>query len=153
MCNSDQTGTGFPPPPEDKAVLEEGDILAPRFDSNGLVTAMVVDHADGTVLMLAYMNAEALSLTISTGIAHYYSRSRAKLWKKGETSGNLQIVKEVLTDCDQDAILLRVEVTGHDASCHTGRKSCFYRRVDLSDKEHKLVMTGDQPRFDPNDVY
>ncbi len=121
--------TPFPPAPTDKATLEEGAAFTPRFDVNGLVTAVVADAHDGTVLMLAHMNAEALRLTLQTGIAHYWSRSRKALWKKGETSGNLQTVVEMRTDCDQDAVLLRVEVAGDGPSCHTGRRSCFYRAV------------------------
>jgi phosphoribosyl-AMP cyclohydrolase len=121
--------TPFPPAPADKAKLEEGAAFTPRFDANGLVTAVVTDAHDGTVLMLAHMNAEALRLTLETGIAHYWSRSRKALWKKGETSGNLQTVVEMRTDCDQDAVLLKVEVAGDGPSCHTGRRSCFYRAV------------------------
>ncbi|MCP4317146.1 MAG: phosphoribosyl-AMP cyclohydrolase [Hyphomicrobiales bacterium] len=143
----------FPPAPSDKTLLEESDRLTPRFDAHGLVTAVVTDIADGTVLMLAHMNAEALSLTISTGIAHYYSRSRASLWKKGESSGNVQTVHEIRTDCDQDAIWLKVSVAGHDATCHTGRRSCFFRRVVTEDGEIRLVKDADQPRFDPGKVY
>jgi phosphoribosyl-AMP cyclohydrolase len=116
-------------PPGDKASLEEGLVLSPRFDANGLVTAVVTDAEDGMVLMVAHMNAEALALTLETGIAHYWSRSRASLWKKGETSGNLQTVVDMRTDCDQDAIWLRVRVAGDNATCHTGRRSCFYRVV------------------------
>ncbi|WP_333781683.1 phosphoribosyl-AMP cyclohydrolase [Hoeflea prorocentri] len=143
----------FPPAPADKAELEEGTALTPRFDADGLVTAVVTDAADGTVLMLAHMNAEALSLTISTGIAHYYSRSRQSLWKKGESSGNVQKVQEMRTDCDQDAIWLKVNVSGHGASCHTGRNSCFYRTVERSDGKTHLRADGDLPRFDPGEVY
>ncbi|MEX3009130.1 phosphoribosyl-AMP cyclohydrolase [Hoeflea sp. TYP-13] len=143
----------FPPAPSDKAALEEGDQLTPRFDASGLVTAVVTDIADGTVLMLAHMNAEALALTISTGIAHYYSRSRASLWKKGESSGNLQTVHEIRTDCDQDAIWLKVSVAGHDATCHTGRRSCFFRRVVAENGKISLVMDDERPRFDPDEVY
>ena len=99
--------------------------------------------------MHGYMNAEALTRTIETGEAHYYSRSRQKLWKKGETSGEVQKVVEVRVDCDQDAILLIVEQTGRGAACHTGRKSCFYRRVENG----ALVDTGEPKLFDPRDVY
>lgn len=116
--------------PGSKAEQEEGAIFAPRFDADGLVTAVVADAGDGTVLMVAHMNAQALSLTLRTGVAHYWSRSRQALWKKGETSGNLQRVVQVLTDCDQDAVLLRVNVEGDGETCHTGRRSCFYRSVD-----------------------
>lgn len=104
-------------------------MFTPRFDANGLVTAITTDAKTGAVLMLAHMNAEALRLTLDTGIAHYWSRSRREIWKKGETSGNTQRVVAMLTDCDQDAVLLRVEVAGHGPSCHTGRNSCFYRAI------------------------
>ncbi|WP_377289236.1 phosphoribosyl-AMP cyclohydrolase [Rhizobium sp. SG2393] len=143
----------FEPAPSDKPTLEEGVLLSPRFDAHGLVTAVVTDARDGELLMVAHMNAEALSLTIETGIAHYYSRSRGKLWKKGETSGNLQTVRQILTDCDQDAIWLKVEVAGHDATCHTGRRSCFYRSVTLENGQARLTVTGGDPSFDPADVY
>jgi phosphoribosyl-AMP cyclohydrolase len=103
--------------------------------------------------MVAHMNSEALSLTIETGIAHYYSRSRAKIWKKGETSGNLQTVVELLTDCDQDAVWLKVEVAGHDASCHTGRRSCFYRTVEYRDGKAVLEVVDEARHFDPNQIY
>jgi phosphoribosyl-AMP cyclohydrolase len=108
---------------------------------------------DGELLMVAHMNAEALRLTLETGIAHYYSRSRAKLWKKGETSGNLQTVHEVRTDCDQDVVWLKVSVSGHDAACHTGRRSCFYRTVAVKDDEASLVIVDDERHFDPQTVY
>lgn len=121
----------FPPAASDKKALEEGDAFSPRFDASGLVTAVVTDAGDGMLLMVAHMNAEALALTIETGIAHYWSRSRSTLWKKGETSGNLQHVVEIRTDCDQDAVWLKVKVSGHDATCHTGRRSCFYRTVEF----------------------
>ncbi|MDW6023911.1 phosphoribosyl-AMP cyclohydrolase [Mesorhizobium sp. BAC0120] len=143
----------FPEPSKDKHVLEEGSVFSPNFDANGLVTAVVTDAGDGTLLMVAHMNAEALSLTIETGIAHYWSRSRKSLWKKGETSGNLQHVTEILTDCDQDVILLRVNVSGHDATCHTGRRSCFYRRVVSADGKIGLVADGSPRLFDPAETY
>ena len=111
------------------AELEEGSAFAPRFDAHGLITAIAQEAGSGRVLMVAHMNAEALSLTIGTREVHYYSRSRKALWKKGETSGNLQSVVEMRTDCDQDAVLLKVEVAGDGPSCHTGRRSCFYRAV------------------------
>lgn len=123
----------FPPPASDKAALETGTVLSPRFDAAGLVTAVVTDARDGVVLMVAHMNAEALARTLETGIAHFWSRSRASLWMKGETSGNVQRVVEIRTDCDQDALWLRVEVGGDNATCHTGRRSCFYRVVDFTD--------------------
>lgn len=119
----------FAEPPRDKAALEEGVAFSPRFDANGLVTAVVTDADDGTLLMVAHLNAEALALTLDTGIAHYWSRSRGELWKKGETSGNVQHVAEIRTDCDQDALWFKVRVAGDHVSCHTGRRSCFYRVV------------------------
>jgi phosphoribosyl-AMP cyclohydrolase len=115
-------------PPGSKLELEEGGVLTPKFDANGLITAIVTDHATGEVLMLAHMNAEALSRSISTGDAWYWSRSRAKLWRKGEESGHTQHIVEMRVDCDQDAVWLKVEQTG--PACHTQRKSCFYRRID-----------------------
>ncbi len=143
----------FPPPPSDKAALEEGEAFSPRFDRDGLVTAIVTDAGDGTLLMVAHMNAEALALTLETGLAHFWSRSRGTLWKKGETSGNMLRVAEVRTDCDQDAVWLRVEVGGHDATCHTGRRSCFYRTVHVQDGKATLVQDGSKARFDPAAVY
>ncbi|MFN3765376.1 MAG: phosphoribosyl-AMP cyclohydrolase [Aliihoeflea sp.] len=142
----------FPLPPTSKAALEEGDMLAPRFDAAGLITAVVTDARDGMLLMVAHMNAEALALSLKTGIAHYWSRSRNQLWKKGETSGNLQRIVELRTDCDQDAVWLRVEVAGHDATCHTGRRSCFYRKAETTDGNVRLV-TDAAPKFDPDDIY
>ena len=110
--------------------LERGTTLAPRFDANGLVAA-IAQHADsGEILMLAWMNAEALKLTLDTGEAHYFSRSRNALWKKGETSGQIQTVVEMRVDCDQDAVLLKVTVGGDGGACHVGFRSCFYRVVE-----------------------
>lgn len=143
----------FPSPPADKKALEEGETFTPRFDANGLVTAIVTDAADGALLMVAHMNAEALEKTLETGIAHYWSRSRGKLWVKGETSGNTQAVKEMRTDCDQDAIWLKVDVAGADATCHTGRRSCFYRTVEWRDGKAELAGDGSRPLFDPETVY
>jgi len=109
--------------------LEEGTQLVPNFDAGGLVTVVAVDAATADVLMVAHMNREALALTIETGEAWYWSRSRKALWHKGDTSGQVQRVVEMRVDCDQDALLLRVEVAGDGGCCHTGRRSCFYRRV------------------------
>jgi phosphoribosyl-AMP cyclohydrolase len=110
--------------------LERGETLAPRFDAAGLIAAVAVDADRGEVLMLAWMNAEALALTIETGQAHYYSRSRQALWKKGETSGQVQTVVEIRIDCDQDAVLLKVRPQGDGGACHVGFRSCFYRVVE-----------------------
>ena len=110
--------------------LERGQTLAPRFGPGGLIAAVVTDASTGEVLMLAWMNAEALKLTLDTGEAHYWSRSRGKLWRKGETSGQLQVVEEVRVDCDQDAVWLKVRPQGDGGACHVGFRSCFYRRVE-----------------------
>lgn len=137
-------GAAFEAPSHDKRELEEGPSFTPKFDAQGLITAVVVDATDGAVLMLAHMNAEALALTLETGVAHYWSRSRKTLWKKGETSGNLQHVEEALTDCDQDALVLRVRVEGDGVSCHTGRRSCFYRAVVMRGVSPSLRGTADR---------
>jgi phosphoribosyl-AMP cyclohydrolase len=118
------------------------------FDKiDGLVPAIVQDHITGDVLMLAYMNQEAFEATLSSGKATYFSRSRQTLWVKGETSGNLQLVKEVRIDCDDDTVLLKVEQLG-DAACHTGHRSCFHKIV-----EEGSIRIIDKPLFDPKKVY
>ena len=125
-----------------KLELEEGSKLAPRFDANGLVTAVVTDFESGNLLMVAHMNAEALHLTIETRVAHYFSRSRGTLWKKGESSGALQAVREIRVDCDQDALWLKVDViTKPEDTCHTGRTNCFYRKLDLEGGGSVLLET------------
>ena len=129
----------FSPPPSDKAQIEEGSAFTPRFGADGLITAVVTDAGDGALLMVAHMNAQALALTMETGIAHYWSRSRNELWKKGETSGNFQRVEELRTDCDQDAVWLKVSVAGDGATCHTGRRSCFYRIVETDGLSARLA--------------
>lgn len=106
---------------------EKGLVLAPKFDAAGLLTAVVVDAADGAVLVVAHMNAEALEATLATGKVHFWSRSRGALWMKGETSGHFLAVEAVLTDCDQDALLIRAAPAG--PTCHTGARTCFYREV------------------------
>tara|TARA_R110002020_G_scaffold34066_2_gene103350 strand:+ start:14746 stop:15198 length:453 start_codon:yes stop_codon:yes gene_type:complete len=136
-----------------KAALEEGAALTPRYDANGLITAVVTDARDNEVLMLAHMNAQALKLTLDTGIAHYWSRSRNSLWKKGETSGNLQTVDEIRIDCDQDAVVIKVRVSGADATCHTGRKSCFYRKIVTGNSGSPRLEADSEPLFDPATVY
>jgi phosphoribosyl-AMP cyclohydrolase len=115
--------------PAGSAELEEGAALTPKFDTDGLVTAVATDAGSGDVLMLAHMNAQALAKTIATGEAWYFSRSRQALWKKGETSGHTQRVIEMRIDCDQDAVWIKVEQVA--GACHTGRRSCFYRAVPL----------------------
>ncbi|KKB80417.1 phosphoribosyl-AMP cyclohydrolase [Devosia soli] len=133
--------------------LEEGAEFAPRFDAHGLITVVTIEEGSKDVLMVAHMNAETLGLTLETGIAHYWSRSRKAIWKKGETSGELQEVVELRTDCDQDCLVMTVRQTGRGAACHTGRKSCFYRRVELTDGSARLQDTGLHRLFDPKNVY
>jgi phosphoribosyl-AMP cyclohydrolase len=127
---TDQQPAPFPPPGPPGAIESSG-VLSPRFDANGVVAAIATDAQSGEVLMFAWMNAEALRLTIETGVAHFWSRSRSRLWKKGEESGNLLVVEEMRVDCDQDAIWLKVRVDGAGVACHTGERSCFYRVVQL----------------------
>jgi phosphoribosyl-AMP cyclohydrolase len=123
--------------PGETILLEEGTALTPKFDASGLVTAVVTDHASGTLLMVAHMNAEALARSISSGDAWYYSRSRKSLWRKGETSGHTQRIIEMRVDCDQDALWLRVEQVG--PACHTLRQGCFYRRIEVAGGNVKLI--------------
>lgn len=140
----------------EKKQLETGRVLSPKFDAGGVLPAIATDAASGDVLMLAYMNEEALALTIKTGIAHYWSRSRGKLWKKGETSGNVQKVVEIRTDCDQDAVWIKVEQQGRGAACHVGYKSCFYRAVPIGEEvspDMELNFVESEPVFDPKTVY
>ena len=117
-----------------KEAIESSLELQPKFDADGLIPAIVTDAGGGEVLMFAWMNAEALSLTIETKLAHFWSRSRGALWKKGGESGNLLAVAEMRVDCDQDVVWLRVSVEGNGQACHTGRRSCFYRSVPLGAK-------------------
>lgn len=128
--------------------LERGTILTPRFDKDGLICAVAQDATSKDVMMVAWMNAESLELTLSTGIAHYWSRSRGCIWKKGETSGQLQRVKAIHIDCDQDALVLQVDIAGDGGCCHVGFKSCFYRAV--SDQGATLVQTEPDPPIAPN---
>ena len=118
--------------PTTKAAIEHGDLFMPRFDSHGLIPAVATDAETGEMLMMAWMNAEALSLTLESGEAHFWTRSRQRIWKKGEESGNVLRVKSVLTDCDQDVVWLKVQVAGNAVACHTGARSCFYRVVEAS---------------------
>lgn len=142
--------------PVDGSDIEEGLEFAPKFNSDGLIPAVACDAATGTVLMLAYMNRQALDKTIETGEAHYWSRSRGKLWHKGETSGEIQHVHAILTDCDQDAVVLKVKAGGRGATCHTGRVSCFYRQLEGIGKAPataRLKHIGKERLFDPDEVY
>ena len=133
--------------------VEEGTVLRPRFDAAGLVTCVTTDATNGDVLMVAHMNLEALQKTVASGEAWYFSRSRKALWRKGETSGHVQKVREIRIDCDQDAVWLRVEQTG-GAACHTGRRSCFYRAVvPAGAADAKLEFVAAERVFDPDAVY
>jgi len=131
--------------------IEEGLKFQPRFDAAGLVTCVATDAGTGEVLMVAHMNEEALRKTIASGEAWYYSRSRKSLWRKGETSGHVQRVVEMRLDCDQDAIWIRVEQTG--AACHTGRHSCFYRKIEAGEGGAQLTFVDADRQFDQKAVY
>jgi phosphoribosyl-AMP cyclohydrolase len=130
---------------------EEGLAFQPKFDSSGLVTCVATDAATGDVLMVAHMNDEALRKTIASGEAWYFSRSRNALWRKGETSGHTQRVVEMRLDCDQDAVWLKVEQKG--AACHTGRRSCFYRKLEAGEGGTRLSFVDAERQFDPDAVY
>jgi len=130
---------------------EEGLELKPKFDASGLLTCVATDAATGEVLMVAHMNDEALRKTIASGEAWYFSRARNALWRKGETSGHTQHVVEMRMDCDQDAVWIRVEQK--DAACHTGRRSCFYRRVEAGEGEARLTFVDADRLVDPAKVY
>lgn len=138
---------------EQQCNREEETQFSAKFDEKGLVTAVVTDATDGNLLMVAFMNEEALALTLETGIAHYWSRSRQKIWKKGESSGNLQKIEEIRVDCDQDALWLKVHVQGAGATCHTGHKSCFYRHLEMSNGVATLEEDDKNLMFDPDEVY
>ena len=147
------------PLPGSALEAEEGMVLAPKFDANGLITCVATDARSGDVLMVAHMNAQALQRTIATGDAWYYSRSRKKLWRKGESSGHGQRVIEMRVDCDQDAVWIKVEQAGPGA-CHTGRRTCFYRAVKLASASgapiadvSTLDFVGGERAFDPQAVY
>ncbi len=132
--------------PGSKTELEAGLVFTPKFDRDGLIAAIATEVTTGDVLMFAYMNAEALALSIETGIAHFWSRSRASLWKKGSESGNFLKIVEMRVDCDQDVMWLRVTVEGDGHACHTGRRSCFYRVVPVPTDDGtsvKLVFAAD----------
>lgn len=129
--------------------IEEGLDFTPKFDSNGLITAIAQDADTGQVLMVAYMNKEALDLTVSTGNAVYYSRSRRRLWKKGEESGHIQKVEQILVDCDQDCLILKVRVD--QGQCHVGYQSCFYRAVKQG-SSNKLELIAEKV-YDPKQAY
>ena len=136
--------------------VEEGHVLAPKFDANGLIPVVTTDFTSGELLMHGFMNEEALKLTIKTGEAHYFSRSRQAIWHKGATSGLVQDIAEMRIDDDQDCVWLRVNVAGNGASCHVGYRSCFYRSLPtgaLPDAPVALAYEEDEKVFDPLDVY
>lgn len=135
--------------------IEEGSELQPKFDTNGLIPVITSETQTNLILMHSYMNDEAFSLSIKTGYAHYWSRSRKILWKKGETSGLYQKIVEMKIDDDQDCVWMEVRVEGSGASCHVGYKSCFYRKIlfDENNGSTKLVYTEKQKVFDPKAVY
>lgn len=135
--------TQFPLPGSAKDT-EAGTVLTPRFDGDGLVVCVTQDNASGEIMMVAYMNAEALTATLQTGVMHYWSRSRGELWRKGDTSGAVQYVQELRVDCDQDAILARVICEAANKTCHTGRTSCFYRSIVSDDASGSAVLKFDQ---------
>ncbi|MES2709507.1 MAG: phosphoribosyl-AMP cyclohydrolase [Verrucomicrobiota bacterium] len=141
---------------DDRKAVESGLDFAPKFDASGLITAVAVDAGNGEVLMVAYMNEESLRLTLTLGEAVYYSRSRQEIWHKGATSGHIQTVVEILTDCDQDALVLRVKQNGAGA-CHTGYRSCFFRSVKLSEpgdgKTAALAPVYASKAYDAEAVY
>ena len=142
---------GHPVPTSADQEREEGLTFSPKFDASGLVTCVATDAGNGEVLMVAHMNEEALNKTVATGEAWYFSRSRNALWRKGETSGQTQRVVEMRMDCDQDAVWIRVEQVG--AACHTGRRSCFYRKVEKADGGARLAFVDADRLFDPDKVY
>ena len=140
--------------------VEEGTSLSPKFDENGVIPCITIHAKTKEVLMFAYMNEEAMKLTISSGFAHYWSRSRKSLWKKGETSGMFQKVDRILIDDDQDSIVIEVFLGqpnkgGKEASCHVGYRSCFYRSIPIGENETKIVLefTEDEKSFDPEKIY
>ena len=136
--------------------VEEGNDLAPKFDAQGVLPVVTTDAETGDVLMLGYMNAEALAKTIETGEAHYWSRSRKVLWHKGATSGLVQHVEDIRIDDDQDSVWLKVRVAGSGASCHVGYKSCFYRSIPTGKSptpDLELEYREHSKTFDPTEVY
>ena len=135
--------------------VEEGKSFQPKFDENGLIPVITIDYKDNQVLMHGYMNEEALKESIKTKMSHYWSRSRKKIWKKGETSGFFQNIVKIQIDDDQDCIILFVELSGTKASCHVGYKSCFYRELEKKGENFStnLVFNEEKKVFDPEEVY
>lgn len=128
----------------------------PKFDADGLMPAMVIEEKSGAALMMAYVNQAAIDATLSSGYATFWSRSRQKYWQKGETSGNRLKIIDLLIDCDQDSLVMLVEMEGEKAACHTGRKSCYYRSLvksNTSSENLELIFKDEKPLFDPAAVY
>jgi phosphoribosyl-AMP cyclohydrolase len=144
---------------DDAGNLDETLAFTPKFDSDGLMPAIVIEASSGTLLMQAFVNIDALKTTLETGYANFWSRSRQAYWQKGETSGNRLLIKDVLIDCDQDSICFMVEMEGVKAACHTGRQSCYYRKLSInhdqstSGSEISLSFNDMKPLFNPRDVY
>ncbi len=136
-----------------KKDVETGTRFLPRFDDNGLIPAFVSDADTGEALMVAYMNKAALLLSLETGEAHFWSRSRQEIWHKGGTSGNVMKITDIHIDCDQDALWVAARPQGKGAACHTGQRSCFYRKLVLNDDGVVLEDNGSKPMFDPADIY
>jgi len=139
MTSASGTSSNLFAPRGSAEVIERGDVFQPKFGPDDLLPAIVTDAEAGAVLMFAWMNPEALALTIETGLAHFWSRSRQRIWKKGEESGNLLRVAEILTDCDQDVLWLKCHVEGDGKACHTGARSCFYRALSPQRREDGAV--------------
>ena len=139
------------PPQGTAAAIEHGTVFMPKFDADGLIPAIVVDRDDGAVLMFAWMNAEALGRTLETRTAHFWSRSRSEIWLKGEESGNILHVEDVRVDCDQDVLLVRARLAGAGVACHTGARSCFYRKVELGPVEENGPRLAPAPDVTPAD--
>ncbi len=144
---------------DDAQKIDETLKFTPKFDSEGLMPAIVIEASSGTLLMQAFVNIDALKTTLETGYANFWSRSRQAYWQKGETSGNRLLIKDVLIDCDQDSICFMVEMEGAKAACHTGRQSCYYRKLSInhdqstSGSEISLSFNDMKPLFNPRDVY
>jgi phosphoribosyl-AMP cyclohydrolase len=140
MDDSARSKAGLGPTPGKTDDPEEGLAFEPKFGVDGLATCVTVDASRGDVLMVAHMNEAALQATLASGVVHYWSRSRGALWRKGDTSGQTQTLVELRVDCDQDAFLALVEVSGDGGACHTGRRSCFYRRVEMDGETARLAF-------------
>lgn len=138
-----------------KSEIDETSSFKPKFDADGLMPAIAIEKSTGTILMMAWVNEEALKKSLQSGYANFWSRSRKAFWEKGETSGNRLKIIDILIDCDQDSLCMYVEMEGEKAACHTGRRTCYYRKLiqNPSKNNISLEFTGDTPIFDPKKVY